>query len=161
MSKVIYSPDRTRPPEGIWVFLAGSIEMGKAEDWQSSLGDKLSEIPEVTAIFNPRRNDWDSSWVQSIDNPQFNEQVNWELDHIEYSDVVFMNFIPDTQSPITLAELGYILGRSRDQILIICCPDGFWRQGNVEIMAERSGLRIFRDYDEAVQALVSMIGSLS
>ena len=160
MNKVIYSPNRIQPPKGACVFFAGSIEMGKAEDWQSSLGDKLAEMPEVAAIFNPRRKDWDSSWVQSIDNPQFNEQVNWELDHLEIADVVFMNFIPDTQSPITLAELGLLLGLQKT-LLVICCPDGFWRQGNVEIMAHREGLRIFRDYDEAVSALIGLIRSIS
>jgi hypothetical protein len=30
-------------------------------------------------VLNPRREDWDSSWIQSIDNPQFREQVEWEI----------------------------------------------------------------------------------
>jgi len=57
------------------IFLAGSIEMGVAEDWQSLLEKKLSEY-EVT-IFNPRRDDWDSSRKQDQSDPQFNHQVNW------------------------------------------------------------------------------------
>ena len=55
------------------VFLAGSIEMGKAEDWQAKLEKSLKDL-EIT-VFNPRRDDWDSSWTQEQSNPQFNAQM--------------------------------------------------------------------------------------
>ena len=40
------------------VFLAGSIEMGAAEDWQTRL---VASLDGVVAL-NPRRAAWDSSW---------------------------------------------------------------------------------------------------
>jgi len=52
-------------------FLAGSIEMGKAIDWQSQVGNKFNDFDII--IWNPRRLYWDSSWKQSIDNPFFKE----------------------------------------------------------------------------------------
>ncbi len=55
------------------IFLAGSIEMGKAIDWQSEVVNALADTD--LTLLNPRRADWDSSWVQSIDNAQFREQV--------------------------------------------------------------------------------------
>ena len=39
------------------VFLAGSIEMGKAEDWQSEMTKFFNELD--WGVFNPRRDDWD------------------------------------------------------------------------------------------------------
>ena len=51
------------------VFLAGSIDMGSAVNWQKQVVDALKE--ENVVVYNPRRDDWDSSWVQSIDNPWF------------------------------------------------------------------------------------------
>jgi hypothetical protein len=54
------------------IFLAGSIEMGKAEDWQKKLGEWL--LLKNYNIFNPRRKDWDSSWSQTYENPQFSQQ---------------------------------------------------------------------------------------
>jgi hypothetical protein len=33
--------------------------------------------------YNPRRENWDSSLVQSIDDLKFKEQVVWELDNLE------------------------------------------------------------------------------
>ncbi len=43
------------------IFLAGSIEMGKAENWQQRIERELTKCDGV--IFNPRRDDWDSSWI--------------------------------------------------------------------------------------------------
>src|SRR5687768_8359461 len=74
------------------VFLAGSIEMGAAEDWQTQFERSLSDLDVL--IFNPRRDEWDSSWQQSIDNPLFREQVEWELDGLERATVIAMYFAP-------------------------------------------------------------------
>lgn len=79
------------------IFLAGSIEMGIAEDWQTALIKKLRS--EDVTIMNPRRDDWDSSWEQSIENKQFHEQVTWELSNIETADLVVFYFAPETKSP--------------------------------------------------------------
>ena len=112
------------------IFLAGSIEMGKAVDWQTQLAQQLAPFSHVT-LFNPRREAWDSSWVQSINNPQFLEQVEWELDHIESSDLVVFYFDPETKSPISLLELGIVCASRKDAI--VCCPPSFYRKGNVDI----------------------------
>lgn len=114
------------------VFLAGSIEMGKAVDWQKDLTEKLKDL-DVT-ILNPRRDDWDSSWEQSKTNPQFKEQVLWELNALNRADVIVMYFAPGTMSPISLLELGLYANTGK---LIVCCPEGFWRKGNVDIVCDR------------------------
>src|SRR5262249_12400873 len=59
------------------VFLAGSIEMGGASPWQAVIEAALADAP--VTIWNPRRDDWDATWRQSIDDPRFHEQVTWEL----------------------------------------------------------------------------------
>lgn len=41
------------------VFLAGSIEMGQAEQWQERVVHALSDAGDLV-ILNPRRDDWDS-----------------------------------------------------------------------------------------------------
>ena len=114
------------------VFLAGSIEMGAAENWQAAATEALEG--EAASIFNPRRDDWDSSWVQSINDAKFREQVNWELEAMYAADVVFMHFCADTKSPITLLEFGLNICTGK---LVVVCPDGYWRKGNVEVTAAR------------------------
>ena len=132
-----------------WVFLAGSIEMGKAEPWQAEAVRKLSNI----TILNPRRDDWDSSWVQSINNPQFREQVEWELRAQEDVDLILMHFDPATKSPITLLELGLFLRK-----IIVHCPDGFWRKGNVDIVCKRYGLQTVNSLDDFVPTVRAWLG---
>ena len=127
------------------IFLAGSIEMGKAVDWQADLVTQLADL--AVTFLNPRRPSWDSSWKQSIDNPVFAEQVNWELDALEHADLVAMYFAPGTQSPISLLELGLFATSGK---LIVCCPEGFWRKGNVDIVCARNGIQQVGSLDELV-----------
>ena len=120
------------------VFLAGSIEMDKAENWQKELSAELVKIPKLT-ILNPRRSHWDNSWKQEITNPKFREQVDWELDGIEYADTVIFYFDPNTKSPITLYEWGVVSQMVRlEKFVIMCCPEGFYRKGNVDITVDRA-----------------------
>lgn len=115
------------------VFLAGSIEMGEAPNWQMQVEREFAAKGDVL-LYNPRREDWDSTWVQTLENPQFNTQVNWELEAMEAADLIIMYFAPGTQSPITLLELGLY---ARSGKLVVCCPEGFWRKGNVDIVCQR------------------------
>lgn len=130
------------------IFLAGSIEQGKAEDWQAQVVEKFKKF-DVT-FFNPRRKDWDSSWKQEEAESQFNYQVNWELNHLESSDIIFMYIDPKTKSPISLLELGL---HARSGKMIVCCPKGFYRRGNVEITCSRYGITLFDDLETAMGAL--------
>lgn len=137
----LISPVRLHAPAGRLVFLAGSIEMGKADDWQTLLADRLLAVDPTLVVANPRRKDWDSSWEQSIDNAQFNEQVTWELDHLEKAELVVFHFQPGTQSPITLLELGKHLARpDAATSTLVSCGQGFWRKGNVDIVCQRAGV---------------------
>lgn len=146
MSKIICAPQKIELlSDDFAIFLAGSIEMGTAENWQSRVIRHLANC-NIT-ILNPRRDDWDSSWVQSKDNPQFREQVEWELAAQERANVIAMYFAPETKSPISLLELGLFVQTGK---MIVCCPDGFWRKGNVDIVCERYGAKQVNTLDDLV-----------
>jgi hypothetical protein len=130
------------------VFLGGSIEMGLAEPWQERLVNEFKDTD--IRFLNPRRDDWDSSWVQEASNPQFNQQVTWELDALDYSDLIVFYFDPNTKSPITLMELGLYAASGK---VIVCCPAGFWRKGNVEIVCQRHDVTLVNSFDELVVAV--------
>jgi hypothetical protein len=134
------------------VFLAGSIEMGRAEAWQAAVEHALADLP--VALLNPRRDQWDASWEQSIGNPLFRGQVEWELEGLELASVVAMYFAPPTQSPITLLELGLL---ARSGKLVVCCPAGFWRRGNVEVVCARYGVPLVAELSELVLAVRAQI----
>ncbi len=139
------------------VFLAGTIDMGNSRDWQQEAFEALGVIPGPVIVYNPRRDEWDSSWVQDISNPTFREQVEWELEHIDLARHVLMHFEPTSQSPITLLELG-IIAASAPGKLIVSCPDGYWRRGNVQIVCSTYGIRLTDSIDTAIEELVRRIG---
>jgi len=131
------------------IFLAGSIEMGKAEDWQAMIPE-LFKDREYLTFFNPRRDDWDSSWEQKESNPEFNKQVNWELDHLDKADIIFMYFSPETKSPISLLELGLYADSGK---MIVCCPDDFYRKGNVDIVCARFNIPVYNTLEATIGRL--------
>lgn len=130
------------------VFLAGSIEQDTAEKWQEDLIRRLADYP--VTILNPRRKAWDASWDQSIRHAEFRKQVEWELAAMERADFIAMYFAPKTKAPVTLLELG-LFATSRK--LIVCCPEGFWRKGNVDIVCEKYGLKQAGNLDALVTAI--------
>lgn len=131
-------------------FLAGSIEMGAAELWQDKVAKALAHRDEVV-LFNPRRDDWDSSWVQSIHDKNFNEQVTWEMDKLEESDFIVYYFDPNTKAPITLLELGlHARDGASSHCICVCCPDGFYRKGNVEMVCARFGITLVNTLEEMI-----------
>lgn len=127
------------------LFLAGTIEQGQSFDWQQTVIDYISKRNSEAVIFNPRRKQWDSSWKQDISNPQFKEQVTWELDALDLASVILMYFDPATKSPISLLELGLYASSGK---LLVVCPDGFWRKGNVQIVCARYNITLFNSLDE-------------
>lgn len=130
--RVVTAPDKA-PKIGLLedvaqVFLAGSIEQGTARDWQRELLAAFSPESAIT-FFNPRREVWDEHWSQDPGNLKLVEQIRWELDHLELADAVFFYFQAGTKSPISLLELGVVLGRGEKPIVV--CEPGFWREANV------------------------------
>lgn len=115
------------------IFLAGSIEQGTAEEWQNHVIQSFTDLS--CTIYNPRRAQWDASWVQSIANPQFKEQVIWELTAIDNVDLVLFYFDPNTKAPISLLELGRVSQHTNKEVFV-CCPEPFYRKGNVDIVCE-------------------------
>lgn len=147
----IIAPDNRETTSQTKLFLAGSIEQGKATDWQDYVATKLSDIENLT-IYNPRRKEWDSSWVQSIDNPEFREQVRWEHSRIYRSNAILFYFEPGTYSPITLQEFGIALMSSYKDMYVVC-PKGYWRRGNIEVSLEYyNKIPLYENLDDGILA---------
>lgn len=145
----VYKPPHTASEVSIGdytIFLAGSIDMGSAENWQERMENDLSDF-ENLIVFNPRRDVWNAALPQDpTPGTEFHEQVTWELDHIESANLVVVYFSDGSASPITLLELG-MLARMDKEVIIYCTPK-FHRYGNVKIVADRHDIRVCQSYDE-------------
>jgi Nucleoside 2-deoxyribosyltransferase like len=133
------------------LFLAGSIDSGMAEDWQTWVVDRLRDMDVV--VFNPRRATWtpaNSGEFAKSEIEELRRQINWELDAIERSDLMAFYFAPGSISPISLLELGLI---ARQKQAIVCCPPQFWRKTNVDVVCERFGMQRVDSLEDLVTAI--------
>ena len=139
------------------VFVGGSIEMGAAELWQDKLATSLSKFDDNVVLLNPRRDDWDSSWLQDPTyGTNFHTQVSWEMDSQEDSDFLIYYFDPATKSPITLLELG-TYGVSNAENTIVCCPPDFYRYGNVAMLCARYNITLVESFPRLVREVINRL----
>ena len=129
------------------VFLAGSIDMDKAVNWQVYCEERLDS---KFNVFNPRRKSWDSTWKQEIGDNPFTKQVEWELDAMEQADHILLFFASENLSPISLLEFGLYANSGK---LKVVCEEGFWRKGNVDIVCHRYNIDQFENLDAAMEKL--------
>lgn len=144
------------------LFLAGSIEQGKAQNWQQKAIEFYSAQQEIDdlVIVNPRRETWPTELEQKFENREFNFQVSFELEHLEKADAVVMWLEPGTMSPISLFELGLMTGWTSMGALnklVIGCPEGFWRKGNVEVVTNRYRIQLVSTFDELLKEGYSVL----
>lgn len=124
------------------IFLAGTIDNGNSENWQEYCVKFYKELREDIDIYNPKRDDWNSKLDNSYECPEFYQQVNWELDALNKADKILMYFLPKSESPITLLELGLFASSGK---IHVCCPDEFWRAGNVQIICNNYNIPMYKD----------------
>lgn len=130
------------------IFLAGTIDNGESEDWQSKLIWKLAlytcsndneidlgsgydfslgaEDNNDIIVFNPRRDNWNKSFTEK----QLEEQIKWEQDHLDEADLIIMYLADNSKSPISLLELGLY---GPDGKMIVFCTENFYRATNVKL----------------------------
>ena len=130
------------------IFLAGSIEMDKAINWQKKCEELLKDN---YILFNPRRDEWNSNWSQTIENDNFNEQVTWELNALEKADIIIMYFAGNTMSPISLLEFGLY---AQSQKMKVVVEENFWRKGNIDIVCKRYNVEQYKTLEKLIESLI-------
>lgn len=86
------------------VFLAGGIT--NCPDWQQEVVNH-EKFKDIKGTFvNPRRAEFDIN-----DKSLTEEQIKWEYDALQKTEIVSFWFAKETIQPIVLYELGYFLGK--------------------------------------------------
>lgn len=122
------------------IFLAGTIDNGDSNDWQTEVINKMQfaykGIPgEDTSIgdilvYNPRRRGWKPNATQK----DVEEQIRWEQEHLDKADYIFMYLDDNSKSPISLLELGLYAQTAK---LIVFCTGNFYRYTNVRMTCDK------------------------
>lgn len=137
------------------IFVAGSIENGKAIEWQKHFKEELEKMRPKYAVglFNPRRDNWDPTWGEDEANPELIKQIEWELDHLEQADLIVMYLQPGTISPISLFELGLFakeVYRAEKQMIVLC-HGGFHRKTNVDVVCDYYDISVAKNMDDLIK----------
>ena len=59
----------------------------------------------------------------------------------------------DSRLYFSLFELGILSYRGPKNV-VVCCPNGFWKKENVDIVCKRYGIGLFVNIDEALESLI-------
>ncbi len=137
--------------DGISIFLAGTIDNGKSINWQLEMEDILKDY-NVT-LLNPRRDNWNPNSSRA----EMAKQINWEMDNLDKCDVIFMNILEESLSPITLLELGLYANSGK---MIVSCHEEFWRKINVDVVCDRFNIPRYDNFDDAITKLKSQYNFL-
>lgn len=148
------------PENVITIFLGGSIDMGAAENWQQKVINHFDNLEYDNVLFyNPRRKDWDSTWLQHPSNSQFSEQVNWEMDKQEKCNIKLYYFADNSVSPITLLELGKYANEYGNTI--VYCSDKYFRYGNVAMFCDRYRISHTETFEDFILTIEKKIKEIS
>lgn len=149
MTIYIEAPDRIRTPTvGKSIFLAGGIT--GCWNWQDDAKVKLIKSRVFNFVINPRREDFDVS-----DKSQTPIQILWEYDHLNASSHVMFWFTADTIQPITLFELGKMIGT--DKTVYVGCDPKYSRLLDVaeQLKLSRPDIKIWDSLDNMLGFIVS------
>ena len=144
------------------IFLAGTIDNGESENWQSKLIQKLAlynyeNNNEIVSrdgynfpldgddnkdiiIFNPRRTNWESNASQK----QLEKQIKWEQDHLDEADLIIMYLADNSKSPISLLELGLYGPEGK---MIVFCTENFYRSTNIKLTCQKYLIPLIQSTD--------------
>ncbi|TYA78616.1 nucleoside 2-deoxyribosyltransferase domain-containing protein [Seonamhaeicola marinus] len=140
---MIYTPHnqiKAKETHKDYVFLAGSIDLNLDGNWREQvinlIGDKVHFIDPTI------------SGHDAMNDLQMESHINWELDMLDLADKVFLNFLEESKSPISLVELGMYTRTSK---LIVVCPNAFYKSRYIKTLCKKYKIPLFTTLDAAVR----------
>ena len=76
---------------------------------------------------------------------------------MEAADVILIYLHPGTESPVTMLEFGLW---ARSGKVVVCCPEGYVRSGNVQVLCERFGVEMVERLEDVVEILEGRFGGI-
>jgi len=137
------------------IFIAGSIT--GAHDWQKAIINHRPitfgpTIAECYHVFNPRRENYDSL----IPGEEF-RQIHWEFHIIKHCEHILFWFSHETVAPITLFELGRVLGTHDHKKIHIGIDPFYPRINDVIIQTELMNYKLSRSIVHSLDNLAANV----
>lgn len=144
----IKAPDRyEHRPNQRTLFVAGGIS--NCPEWQSTLPAAFAEID--VHLLNPRRDHFD------IGNPVMDqEQIEWEHQHLMQASAYLFWFCEETLCPITLFELGKVIGLFPTRSLFVGTHPNYERKRhvNIQLLLIRPEVTVVQKLDRLLEQVI-------
>ena len=136
------------PLEGLCIFLAGGIS--NCWNWQNHAAAQLLSSKVFDYVVNPRRKDFDVT-----NKLETSRQIKWEYKHLDECSHVMFWFTDDTVQPITLFELGKMIGT--DKKIYVGCNPQYERQLDVveQLALSRPDIKVWGSLDGMLDSIIA------
>ena len=127
-----------------FIFLAGSIDNSK-NNWRNYQMKKFKYY----SYFDPTNYNF-----SSLNNQEMINHINWEFTAMEKADIILLNLLPNSLSPISLVELGLYVSSKK---IIIVCPKEFYKSTYVYALCKKYNSIIFEKLEEVTEEIFENI----
>lgn len=150
----IDAPSYKKPKEDTFtVFLAGTIDNDKGSvDWRHKLCKKIEKFSDngtPLTIFNPRRD----SFPKDNKSNEVRKQIRWEHRHLDDVDLIVMNVLENSLSPISLMEMGMYADSGK---MVVFCKSGYYQYDNVLMLCRKYRIPLYdtNDIDDILNVIL-------
>ena len=137
----------------IKIYLSGTLDLNPNKiPWQQKFINAISKIaslepeegmPDIRnikfLIINPL---FPTNGPMSLDNPEFSQKLQWELQNLDIADVIFCNFLKKGKSWNSLSGL---LLNAKSEKLMVRCPIDSEFFGYIKILGQTYGFPVVGD----------------
>jgi len=132
--------------DSVKIYLGGTMDFSgnPASDWQQAFIDGLAKLTDPLKgllliknlnffIFNPKVPP-QSAVGASLDNPDFINQMQWRLQMQDMSDVIFLNIMKKSVSPVPILEFGSLVQSGK---LVVRTSEEYQLYSHVRLYCEK------------------------
>ncbi|GAB5417556.1 MAG: hypothetical protein Crog4KO_08280 [Crocinitomicaceae bacterium] len=127
-----------------FVFLAGSMGKDEHGTWRERI---MSDLSGKFLFLDPTCHNH-----ASLDADGMKKHIQWELDAMEMADTILLHFLPESESPISLVELGLYTFTDK---LIVVCPKEFYKYNYLYVLCEKYNTPFLEDIEAAKPYLLN------
>ncbi|MDG1333826.1 MAG: nucleoside 2-deoxyribosyltransferase domain-containing protein [Crocinitomicaceae bacterium] len=127
------------PQDRASVFLAGSMATTRKNNWRQTATRTFQAAYHFFDPTNPRHN--------NLNDEEMRNHIKWELEAMKLSDIIILNFLPDSLSPISLVEIGMYISSNK---LVVVCPKEFYKWRYIDTLCNEYNTPIFNQLEDVL-----------
>lgn len=148
----------------IKLYLGGTMDFGSANnDWQQKFIDGLVKLTDPIKgllmykniswiIFNPHVQP-QNNLAPNLDNPEFVSTMQWRMNMIDVADVVFINILNKSKSPIPVLEFGSLLTSGK---MVVRCGEQHQIYSQIRLYCEKYNVPLLTGKTTVKDVLLTM-----